>query len=237
VVRGGGLDVLKQNDSSSFRTKFNMLSSSIRRGMTKKNDDEDYVVESSSSSTDNVSVVNSIPLSRIRSVKETENTWSKEKGDNNDSVLSIQYGSSDVVESIQDAVSKNSRVLNLSGTPIFVKSLKDMIQWASKNVRFGGGDSSSRSAPWTFETNDKGVKNSALQLKKLSRAELEDLVLSSHKTINRLRRQNTKLNSELERMQAEKSHEKSRIRKYLFSLSLSLSYTHTHTQKVHSPTC
>ena len=62
-----------------------------------------------------------------------------------------------------------------------------------------------------FTNKNNEVKTSAFQLKKLSRAELEDLVLNSQNTVQRLRRENTKLNKELERMRAQESQEKSRI--------------------------
>ena len=88
VIRGGGVNVLRQSDSSSLRSKLNKFSSSIRRGMTgSKNFTDDITTKT----TDNVSVVRTIPLSRIRSVTDSENTWSKFEGEDNDSVLSIKY--------------------------------------------------------------------------------------------------------------------------------------------------
>ena len=135
---------------------------------------------------------------------------------------------SEDVESIKDALTKNSRVLHISGTPNFVNSLKEIIKWASKGV----GSGSSDALKFDFTSKNDDMKTSALQLKKLSRGELEELVLSSQKTIQRLRRQNTKLNKELERMQAQESQEKSRIRKCLDSLSNHKhEYTHTHSNR------
>ena len=117
MIRGGGVNVLRQSDSS-LRSKFSKFSSSIRRGMMSSSSLKSVTDDETAKMTDNVSVVKTIPLSRIRSVNDSENTWSKVEGDDNDSVLSIKYGAalSENIESIKDTLTKNSRVLHISGT-------------------------------------------------------------------------------------------------------------------------
>ena len=105
MIRGGGVNVLRQSDSSSLRSKLSKFSSSIRRGMMSSSSSSLKTVtdDETTKMTDNVSVVKTIPLSRIRSVNDSENTWSKVEGDDNDSVLSIKYGAalSENIESIR----------------------------------------------------------------------------------------------------------------------------------------